>query len=107
MVHLTFTLVPNLGEVVDVVDKALTSPHGDHLATLKVFRHVEGDLTEIETRVVGHLGNKRQLLSSQQHGEWVAAIVGSQDFLNLNGVIAQEEVETVVLGTAIITVILP
>jgi hypothetical protein len=56
---------------------------------------------------VSHNGYSRQLLSPQEHREWVAAVIGFDDFLNFKGVVAQEEVETVVFGTAVVTVILP
>jgi len=48
-----------------------------------------------------------QFLSSEEHGEWIAAIVWSDDLLNLNGVVTKEEVKTIVFIATVVSSVPP
>jgi hypothetical protein len=56
---------------------------------------------------VGEDGSHSELLTSKEHWEGVLAVVGLDDFLDLNGVVGEEVVATVVFVTTIVTVVLP
>jgi len=101
------TLVPTLSEVVSVVDKALATPDGHSVSAEEVFRSIELNILHVEAGVVGQNGGHGQPLASKEHREGVLAVVGANNFLNLDSFVGEEVVATVVLITTIVAVILP
>ena len=99
--------VPVLGEVVSVVDQALAAPNWDDRAAGQVGRRVVLDLTQVQAWVVGKNGGLGELLASKEHGEGVLTVVGLDDFLDLDCVVREEVVASVVLVAAVVAVVLP
>jgi len=56
---------------------------------------------------VGKNGGLGELLASKEHGEGVLTVVGLDDFLDLDCVVREEVIASVVLVAAVVAVVLP
>jgi hypothetical protein len=99
--------VPWSGEIIRVVDKTLASPDSDDISDEEVLRAVVLDVLQVKAGVMSEDRGHSELLTSKEHGEGVLAVVRLDDFLDLNGVVGEEVVATVVLVATIVTVVLP
>lgn len=86
--HAEALLVPLLGEIVAVVEEAITGPDSNSLTALEVLGAVVLDWAHVHVRVVSEDWGLGQLLASQKHVERVTAVIGFVNLLNLNGLIA-------------------
>jgi len=100
--HAAVLTVPVGGEVISSIDQALTAPNGNHFTSFEVLRHVVSDITEVEAWVMSKNWDFSQFLSSEEHREWIATIVRLDDLFDLNSIVTEEEVKTIVLITAIV-----
>jgi hypothetical protein len=87
LVHLEVFGVPSSGEVITVVDEAVTAVNSNGGSALHVLGLVVVFLTERHTGAVGEDGCLGESLSLQKHGESVATTVLNRDFLNFDGVV--------------------
>ena len=85
--HAELLLVPTLGEVITVVDLAVTTVDLDGGSTLDVSGHVELLLTEGHAWAVGQNWGLGKLLTLKKLGEGSAATVLSVDLIDLNSVV--------------------
>lgn len=100
-------LVPGLGVIITVVDKAVSAEDGHGVTAFQVSGLVVVFSSHGHAWAVSENRGLGQLLSLQQHGEGEATGVGGVDFLNFNRVVRHEVVQSVVLVTTIIRSILP
>lgn len=87
----------------------LAGPSEDHhvLANLQVLGHVIVLSPKRHAGAVSKDGLFGKLLALKEHWEGVTAGILLVDFLNLNGVIAQEEVQSIELLASVVAVIVP
>jgi hypothetical protein len=95
-------LVPLLGEVVAIVQEAVAGPNVDGLTTSKVLRSVVSHFSHVHVGVVGQDGGLGELLAAQKHVEGDTAVIGLLDFLDLESLVGQEEVESVEFVTTVV-----
>lgn len=107
MCDVEVSLVPLFGEVISVIDKALASPDSHNVADLEILRAIVLNVFQVKAGVVGKDWGLGKLLASEEHGEGVLTVVGSNNFLNLNSIVGKEVVATVELVTTIVAVVLP
>ena len=100
-------LVPTLGEVITVVDLAVTAVDLDALTAKDVSGSVVLLSSEGHAWAVGQDGGLGELLSLEKLGEGSTATVLGVDLLHLDGSVAEEEVELVELVAAIVGVVTP
>ena len=100
-------LVPTLGEVITVVDLAVTAVDLDALTAKDVSGSVVLLSSEGHAWAVGQDGGLGELLSLEKLGEGSTATVLGVDLLDLDGSVAEEEVELVELVAAIVGVVTP
>ena len=99
--------IPGFGEVIAVVDQAVTAVNGDSLATFEIFWGVVLFSAERHAWAVSQDGRLGKLLLLKKHWEWESATVLGVDLLDLDGVVLEEVVQTVVLLTTVVTAVLP
>ena len=100
-------LVPSLGVVVTVVDKALTSINVNFLTASQVEWSVVFFGSEGHAWAVSENGCFGEHLLLKEHWEGESATVLGVDLLDFDLLVGQEVVETVVLLAAIVTVVVP
>lgn len=87
LIHLEVFGVPSSGEIVTVIDEAVTTVNSYGRSTLHVSGLVVVFLAERHAGAVGEDGSLGESLSLQKHRESVATTVLDRDFLNLDGVV--------------------
>ena len=100
-------LVPLLGELVTIEDLAVTAVDLDGGTTSDILGHVVLLSAEGHTWAMSEDWVLGELLSLKKLGEGSATTVLGVDLLDLNGVVAEEEVEGVELVTTIVADISP
>lgn len=100
-------LVPLLGEVVTVIDEALSSVDDNLVATEEVTWSVELLALEGHTWAVSENWLLGKLLFLEEHWEWESTRVLCVNLLDFNVSVGEEVVQDVVLITSIVTTVLP
>jgi hypothetical protein len=107
LVHTHVLVVPCFGEVITIVDEALSSVDHNLVTTEQVGWPVELFGLKGHAWAMGEDWSFSQLLLFQKHWEWETAGVLGIDLLNLDSSIRQEVVEDVVLVTTVIGSVFP
>ena len=99
------SFIPGLGEIITAVDKAISSINGDSVATLKILWLVVLFSAERHAWAVSQDGRLGKLLLLKKHWEWESTTILGVNFLDLDGIILEEEIKCVELVTTIVTVV--
>jgi len=67
LINSKISLVPLFGEVVSVIDKAVSSPNWNSLSTLKILGLVIVNVTHVHARAVCQDWSLSELLSLEEH----------------------------------------
>jgi len=105
--HVQVASVPLLGEIIGVVNEAVTAVNGERHTALEVLRQVIFFSSERHSGAVSENGRLSESLSLEEHGEGVASTVLDSDLLDLKRVVGEEVVQSVVLVTTIVSLIFP
>jgi len=84
--------VPLLGELVSIVNEAVSLVDSHVASNFKVFRAIVLHGLHVHVRVVSVHWVLGKFLSAEEHRKWVATIVGRLDLLNFDCAIAEEVV---------------
>jgi hypothetical protein len=107
LLHIAVFSVPSLSEVIGIVDKALAAPNVDGVSALEVCGWIEFFWAHVHAGAVGKNGGLGELLALEEFGEGIVARVGLVDFLDFNGVVGEEVVETEVTFSTVVAVVVP
>ena len=90
--HSEVISVPFLSELISVIDKHVSVVDAHVAATCEILRAVVFNWLHVHVGVVSQNGALGKLLSSEEHGEGVATVIGLVNFLNFDCAVAQEVV---------------